>query len=243
MSRTASTYAETSSWKPESNDETQARWTVRTDRGDALSVRYCIMATGCLSTAREPEIPGLDTFKGAVYHTGRWPDGEIDFAGKRVGVVGAGSSGIQVAPMIAKSASRLYVFQRTPNFSIPARNTPTDPDRERQWKAVYPEKRRDARETTAGILYEYNTTPALSVSEEQRRIDFEARWRTGGVNFIRTYCDIMLDKAANDTAAEFVRIANPRDRQGRAHRREAAAAGSSHRRETDLHRYRLFPHL
>jgi cyclohexanone monooxygenase len=186
-------------------DETRARWTVRTDRGDALSVRYCIMASGCLSEAREPEIPGLEKFEGAVYHTGRWPHGEVDFTGKRVGVVGTGSSGIQVAPMLARSAGHLYVFQRTPNFSIPARNTPTDPDRERQWKTVYPQKRREARETTAGILYEYNTTPALSVSEEQRRIDFEARWRTGGVNFIRTYCDIMLDKAANDTAAEFVR--------------------------------------
>ena len=186
-------------------DETRARWTVRTDRGDALSVRYCIMATGCLSAAREPEIPGLYTFKGAVYHTGRWPHGEVDFTGKRVGVVGTGSSGIQVAPMLAKSASHLYVFQRTPNFSIPARNTPTDLYRERQWKAVYPEMHREARETTAGILYEYNTTPALSVSEEQRRNDFAARWRTGGVNFLRTYCDIMVDKSANDDDAEFVR--------------------------------------
>ena len=185
--------------------EDERRWTVTTDRGDVVRARYCIMATGCLSEARAPDIPGLETFKGAVYHTGRWPHEPINFSGKRVGVIGTGASGIQIVPMLAEAAEKVYVFQRTPNFSIPARNGPMDPAEERDWKAVYGAKRRQARETSAGILYDYNTISALSVSEQQRRADYEARWRKGGVNFVRTYADLSLDKAANDTAADFVR--------------------------------------
>ena len=186
-------------------DDASGRWQVRTDRGDRLDARYCIMATGCLSEARTPDIPGLASFGGEVYATGQWPHAHPDFTGKRVAVIGTGSSGIQVVPMLARQASHVFVMQRTPNFSIPARNAPTDAARERAWKATYAQKRQAARETTAGILYDYNDTNALSVSETQRTQDFEARWSKGGVNFIRTYCDIMLDKNANDTAADFVR--------------------------------------
>ena len=186
-------------------DETAQRWQVGTDKGDALSARFCIMATGCLSAARPPAIPGLDSFAGDIYYTSEWPHDSIDVTGKRVAVIGTGSSGIQVVPMLAAQASHLHVMQRTPNFSIPARNSQTDPVREKAWKQDYPQKRQQARETTAGILYDYNDTAALSVPEAQRQADFDARWRKGGVNFIRTYCDIMLDKKANDTAADFVR--------------------------------------
>ena len=186
-------------------DEDGALWSVTTDRGDAVRARYCIMATGCLSEAQAPQVPGLESFNGPVYHTGKWPDDPIDFASKRVGVVGTGSSGIQIVPMLAQAAGRLYVFQRTPNFSIPARNGPMDSEEQSNWKEVYDDKRRRARDTSAGILYDYNTTSALGVSQEQRRRDYEARWRKGGVNFVRTYADLALDKAANDTAADFVR--------------------------------------
>ena len=186
-------------------DEADMRWTVTTARGGIARARYCIMATGCLSEAQTPDIPGLARFEGAVYHTGRWPHEPIDLAGKRVGVVGAGASGIQLVPELAKAAAHLFVFQRTPNFSIPARNDPLDRNEEREWKAVYDDKRRQARDTPAGVLYDYNTIPALSVSEQQRRADYEARWRKGGANFVRTYADISLNKAANDTAADFVR--------------------------------------
>ncbi len=186
-------------------DETAACWHVGTNRGDRIAARYCIMATGCLSTARAPEIEGMADFKGRVLHTGLWPHEPVDLAGQRVGVIGTGSSGIQVTPALAAVAAHVTVFQRTPNFSIPARNAPTDRTREAAWKAEYPQKRAAARLTTAGILYDYNDIKALTVSEAERQTAYDARWQKGGVNFIRTFCDITLDQAANDTAADFVR--------------------------------------
>ena len=181
-------------------DDATGRWQLCTDRGDKLSACYCIMATGCLSQVRTPDISGLASFGGEVYATGQWPHAEPNFTGKRVAVIGTGSSGIQVVPMLARQASRVFVMQRTPNFSIPARNAPTDAAREQAWKGAYAQKRQAARETTAGIVYDYNDTKALSVSDTQRAQDFESRWSKGGVNFIRTFCDIMLDKQANATA-------------------------------------------
>ena len=116
-----------------------------------------------------------------------------------------GSSGIQTAPVVAQQAAELVVFQRTPNFSIPARNEPMDPEREQEWKARYHEHRANARNTTAGILYEYNDLKALEHPEKDRHGVFEAQWETGGVNFMRSFSDLMLDLDANDTAAKFVR--------------------------------------
>lgn len=179
-------------------------WTIGIGDGGTVQAQFTIMATGCLSTARAPEFPGIETFKGEIYHTGQWPHGPVDLSGKRVGLIGTGSSGIQVAPMIASAAEQLTVFQRTPNFIIPARNTPTDRAREQEWKAQYRSKREQARETTAGILYDYNDIKALSVSDEQRNAAYEARWNTGGVNFVRSFADLMLDTQANATAATFV---------------------------------------
>ena len=118
-------------------DEATSRWTVETDRGERVSARFCIMATGCLSTAQVPKLPGLDTFQGRRYHTGHWPHEGVDFTGQRVGVIGTGSSAIQSIPLIAEQAAHLYVFQRTPNFSVPARNAPLDPEFERRVKADY----------------------------------------------------------------------------------------------------------
>jgi cyclohexanone monooxygenase len=103
-------------------DRTAHRWEVRTDRGDVVSARHCVMATGCLSNARVPDFPGLDRFNGKTYHTGHWPHEGVDFTGKRVGVIGTGSSAIQAIPVIAQQAAHVTVFQRTPNFSIPSRN-------------------------------------------------------------------------------------------------------------------------
>ncbi len=186
-------------------DEAGGRWLVTTDRGDRVSARFCIMASGCLSTARAPELPGAESFKGRVLHTGHWPQEPVDLTGQRVGVIGTGSSGIQVFPALSETAGHLTVFQRTPNFSIPARNAPTEREREQAWKQQYAQKREAARETAAGILYDYNTISALEVSEPERVAAYTARWAKGGVNFIRTFADIMIDKRANDTAADFVR--------------------------------------
>jgi cyclohexanone monooxygenase len=186
-------------------DEARARWIVRTDRGETIAARYCVMATGCLSNARMPEIEGRDGFRGKTYHTGHWPHEGVDFTGLRVGVIGTGSSAIQAIPVIAEQAAHLTVFQRTPNYSIPARNGPMTSDYEREWKDSYDERRARAREARNGILANFNNVSALSVPEDDRRRNYEARWITGGTTFMASYNDLVTSKAANDTAAEFVR--------------------------------------
>jgi cyclohexanone monooxygenase len=186
-------------------DETRSRWDIRTDRGTRYSARYCVMATGCLSNARMPDIAGRDTFLGATYHTGHWPHEGVDLTGKRVAVIGTGSSAIQAIPVIAETASHVHVFQRTPNYSIPARNGPMTNDYERAWKDDYESRRAAARQTRNGILANFNNVSALEVGDEARRRQYEARWITGGTTFMASYNDLITSKAANDTAAEFVR--------------------------------------
>ena len=186
-------------------DEATHRWAVSTDRGDRVSAQFCVMATGCLSAAQVPDFKGLETFEGAWYHTGNWPHEGVDFTGQRVGVIGTGSSAIQSIPLIARQAAHLFVFQRTPNFSIPARNAPLDPEYERRWKANYAEHRRQARESRVGFVVERNDLSALEVSAEERLREYEGRWSRGGLGFNATFADLLTSKDANDTAAEFFR--------------------------------------
>ncbi|MBV1796711.1 NAD(P)/FAD-dependent oxidoreductase [Siccirubricoccus sp. G192] len=186
-------------------DEASGRWLVETDRGDRVSAQYCIMATGCLSAARMPEIPGIESFAGGIYHTGHWPHAGVDFTGQRVAVIGTGSSAIQAIPVIAAQAAHLHVFQRTPNFSIPSRNQPMDAAYEALWKTDYAARRRQAREMRTGILYPLNEQSALEVSPEERQREYEGRWETGGTAFMAAFKDLATSQAANDTAADFVR--------------------------------------
>jgi cyclohexanone monooxygenase len=186
-------------------DEGTSRWSVQTDRGDRVAARFCIMATGCLSTAQVPRFEGLETFQGAWYHTGHWPHQGVDFTGQRVGVIGTGSSAIQSIPIIARQAEHLFVFQRTPNFSVPARNAPLDPDYERRVKSSYPDYRRQARESRIGFVVERREQSALAVQPEERHREYEARWSRGGLGFTSIFEDLLTDKDANDTAAEFFR--------------------------------------
>src|SRR5215472_2135904 len=186
-------------------DETTNRWLVRTDRGHEVSARFCIMGTGCLSTTQQPKFKGLESFKGTWYHTGRWPHEGVDFTGQRVAVIGTGSSAIQSIPLIAEQAAQLWVFQRTANFSIPAHNRPLDPDYERRVKAEYPEFRQRARESRIGFVVPVNDKPALSLPEEERRAEYEARWQRGGLGFGFSFNDLLVDEKANETAAEFFR--------------------------------------
>jgi cyclohexanone monooxygenase len=186
-------------------DEAAERWLVRTDRGDAVSAQFCVMATGCLSTARVPDFPGLETFQGRTYHTGAWPHEPVDLKGQRVGVIGTGSSAIQAIPLLVRQAGHLVVFQRTPNYSVPAHNHPLTPEFQRAWKATYDEHRRRATETRNGILTSPNDVPALAVDEEERQRVYEARWQAGGIPFMAAFNDLILSEEANDTAAEFVR--------------------------------------
>ena len=186
-------------------DEAAERWTVTTDKGEVVSARHCVMATGCLSAARLPDIKGIAAFQGETYHTGYWPHGKVDFAGKRVAVIGTGSSAIQAIPVIAAEAAQVTVFQRTPNFSIPSRNAPMDEAYEQSWKSDYAAKRQQARMMRTGILYHINPLSALEVDEATRQAEYERRWETGGTAFMGAFGDLILNKASNDTAAEFVR--------------------------------------
>ncbi|MBL6751057.1 MAG: NAD(P)/FAD-dependent oxidoreductase [Nevskia sp.] len=187
-------------------DEVARRWRVETDRGEAVMARFCIMATGCLTAAAVvPEIPGLGDFKGRWLHTGNWPKQPVDLAGRRVGVIGTGSSGIQVIPAIAPEVAQLCVFQRTPSFSVPARNAPLDPARMAELKAGYAQRRAANLQSAAGYVYDPNFQSALEVDDAQRQAEYEARWRKGGAGFLVAYKDLLLNQAANDTAAGFVR--------------------------------------
>ena len=184
-------------------DESADRWTLRTEHGDAVVARFCVMATGALSAARVPEFEGLDSFKGEWHHTGAWPHEEVDFTGRRVAVIGTGSSGIQAIPVIAAQAEHLTVFQRTPSYTIPAWNAPLEDELQRAWKAHYAEHRARAREV--GTLYEFTDRAASQADAAQREQEYERRWRHGGVNFLHSFNDLMVDKASNDTIADFVR--------------------------------------
>jgi cyclohexanone monooxygenase len=187
-------------------DERANVWLVTASDGKTVTAKYVVLATGCLSNARMPDINGLSDFKGKVYHTGHWPHEQIDFTGLRVGVIGTGSSAIQSVPVIAAQAKHLTVFQRTANFSIPARNTALTPEERNAFRSNYPEIRRIAREEMRnGIVQELPDRGALDDGDNARRARYEARWARGGLTFMGVYNNLVLDKAANDTAADFVR--------------------------------------
>ncbi len=184
-------------------DPARERWVVRTDAGAVFSGAHLIMASGSLSVPRLPDIPGIQDFKGKVFHTGSWPHEGVDLTGLRVGVVGTGSSGIQAIPQIARQAAQLTVFQRTANFSIPAWNAPLTPQQQQEFKAAYREHRARAREV--GTLYEFSAKGALDVDARQREAEYQRRWDKGGVNFVHSFNDLMVNKASNDTISDFVR--------------------------------------
>jgi len=178
-------------------DEAANRWHVTTEAGEQLTAKFLITAVGCLSSANVPDIPGLESFTGRWYHTGQWPHDGVDFTGKRVGLVGTGSTGIQATPVIAATAAHLAVFQRTPNFSVPARNGPMADEFQREVKANYGEIRRKMRATTNGHPYSISGRSALEVAAEERQALYEAAWEQGGLQFRATFQDLT---AANDTA-------------------------------------------
>ena len=187
-------------------DEAANQWSVTLSDGGSAYARYLVLATGCLSNARTPDFKGLAEFEGQLYHTGHWPHQGVDFTGQRVGVIGTGSSAIQSVPVIAEEASHLTVFQRTANFSIPARNGALTAQARQQWRKDYAELRRRAREETRnGIVTEMPDRGALDDGDNVRRAKYEQRWRRGGLTFMLVYNNLALEKAANDTAADFVR--------------------------------------
>ncbi len=191
-------------------DETEARWLVTTNHGERISARYCIMATGCLSAPKQIDIPGLEQYRGETYFTAYWPHDGVDFTGKRVGVIGTGSSGIQSIPIIAEQAKHLTVFQRTPNYSIPARNGPMTDEQQNKVKANYAELRHRQYNDWIGLVGGIEPVPtkignALDATPEERQAEYEYRWNLGGLYLYTSYQDLFSNPEANETVAEFVR--------------------------------------
>lgn len=187
-------------------DEKTNRWHIQTEDGERASAQFLISGVGCLSTANVPDIKGLENFAGDWYHTGKWPHEGVDFAGKRVGLIGTGSTGIQATPVIAAQADHLTIFQRTPNFSVPARNEPLTPDLQKDIKTNYDEMWKKARGGHGGFPYTPTTRSALEYPEDERTAIYEEIWQEGGFKFLwGSFADIMVNKEANNTAADFIR--------------------------------------
>jgi cation diffusion facilitator CzcD-associated flavoprotein CzcO len=184
-------------------DEDTLRWTVTTDAAEVVTARFCVMATGPLSAALTPDFPGLRTFAGEVYHTAHWPHQPVDFTGRRVAVIGTGSSGIQSVPIIAEKAGQLHVFQRTPNYSVPAGNRPLTDQDVTAYKANYDERRRLSWRSGGGSPHIVHPQRTMEATVDERREAFEKRWELGGVLFSKTFSDQMTDMAANEEARKF----------------------------------------
>ncbi len=186
-------------------DDAAKLWRVRTDDGAETSCRHYVMASGCLSMPKEVDIPGTDRYSGEVYFTSRWPHEGVDFTGKRVAVIGTGSSAVQSIPIIAEQAAHLTVFQRTPAYCIPARNGPAPADALEALAADRDGYREAARWSQAGVPIHGEVLPAAQVPEEERRAKFEAGWERGGLFTINIFADQLVNPAANEIVAEMIR--------------------------------------
>ena len=198
-------------------DEASKQWYVTTDNSGKvsakysaklstkLSAKYCIMATGVLSAANKPEFPGMDSFNGPIYHTGEWPHEPVDFRGKRVGIIGTGSSAIQAIPLIAEQADHLTVFQRTPNFSVPAYNKLLEPDYVKGIKENYKALRERGKQQFTAFDTQSNEKAATEMSPEEIKAELNKRWEMGGLNFYGGFADFLVNKETNDLIADFVR--------------------------------------
>lgn len=186
-------------------DETAGLWALTCDDGRRYRARYVVMATGCLSQPRLPEIPGLDTFRGRILQTSRWPVEGAQFDGERVGVIGTGSSGIQSIPIIAEQAAELTVFQRTPNFSVPALNKPLDPAARQALMDNYPPFRQALRTSFTSLIANETPQPsALELEPVAREKRYREAWDEGGIRLMFCISDAITSKPANDTLVSFL---------------------------------------
>ncbi|MFC6282694.1 MULTISPECIES: flavin-containing monooxygenase [Polaromonas] len=186
-------------------DEERQLWTVETDRGERYEAPFCIMATGPLSVPKVPDIPGVEKFKGRLLHAARWPHEPVSFAGLRVGVIGTGSTGIQIVQDVGPQAGELFVFQRTPSFTMPMRNVPLTQEYVSEVKRNYAGIREAARNSTVGGTRPQSTRAFFSVTPEQRQSLLEDAWKQGGLAMLGTFGDLMVNQEANEHVAEFVR--------------------------------------
>jgi cation diffusion facilitator CzcD-associated flavoprotein CzcO len=180
-------------------------WEVTSDDGSVRRCRWLVTAVGCLSAANVPDIPGLDDFGGQWHHTGQWPHDGVDVTGQRVGIVGTGSTGIQAVPVLAEGAGHLTVFQRTANYSVPARNAPLSEAEMTETKAHYPEIRRVQRSTTNGHPFAVADVDALALPDGERRAVYERAWERGGLRFRAAVKDVLTDPAVNESMSDFIR--------------------------------------
>jgi cation diffusion facilitator CzcD-associated flavoprotein CzcO len=186
-------------------DAEHHRWIVETGSGETYRTTAMVWATGVLSAQQMPDIPGIDAFAGVAVHTGAWPREGVGVAGKTVGVVGTGSSGVQIIPELAREAQRLVVFQRTANHVVPANNGAIDDAFKAQLRATAPERRAAARTTASGLWMQGNATKAHEVDDDERREIYERHWAMGGFGMLRAFSDLMTDEEAARTADAFVR--------------------------------------
>ncbi len=188
-------------------DEARGLWEVQLSSGEVVCAQFFILGSGNLSTPRVPDIPGLEHFKGTWYHSSRWPAEGVDFTGKRVAIIGTGSTGIQIIPIVAQQADHLFVFQRSPNFVIPAQNKRLDEGFVRDYKARYPQMRITAQESQYGMAdLPVPKKSALEVTPQEREERYESLWEFGShTTFMTAFNDLLINQQANDTAADFVR--------------------------------------
>ena len=186
-------------------DEARALWVLRTDRGETWEAPYCVMATGPLSVPKEPDIPGVKRFKGRLLHAAKWPHEPVSYEGQRVGVIGTGSTGIQIVQEIGPKAGHLFVFQRTPSFTMPMRNVDLDAEYVAEVKRHYAGIREAARNSAVGGTRPQSTRAFFSVTRAQRQALLEDAWKQGGLAMLGTFSDLMLNEEANEQVAEFVR--------------------------------------
>ncbi|MFB6170930.1 MAG: flavin-containing monooxygenase [Haloarculaceae archaeon] len=186
-------------------DQERGTWAVTTDDGDRVTARFFVTAVGCLSDPFVPDFDGLDTFDGEWYHTARWPHDGVDLDGERVGVVGTGSTGIQLIPVVADRAGHLTVFQRTPNYAVPAQNRPLEPGEYEDIKERYDEIWAQARETSLGMPIPYKHDSVEDLTDAEVEAALEERWQKGGFWFTRTFEDLLTNEATNEVVAEFIR--------------------------------------
>jgi cation diffusion facilitator CzcD-associated flavoprotein CzcO len=186
-------------------DEAANLWHVTTEQGERHAARFLITAVGCLSTANIPAIPGLDDFAGRWVHTGHWPHEGVDFSGQRVGQIGTGSTGIQAAPVIAAQAAHLTVFQRTANYSVPARNGPLSAEFKRWVRENFAEIRRTMHGTTNGHPFTIEDRSVHEVDADELRAILERQWEKGGLQFRAAFRDVLTDRSANDRLADFIK--------------------------------------
>ncbi len=187
-------------------DEKTNHWEVRTDKGDVVNAKYLIAAVGSLSSTNIPKFKGLESFEGKCYHTSQWPHEGVDFTGKRVGVIGTGATAVQAIPEIAQQAKHLTVFQRTPNFCVPARNGKVDPEVTKARKARYDEVVNNIRNSFFGFELSFITQSVLEATPEEREKQFDRMWDEGGFAFwLANYQDMFFDQKANDVIADYLK--------------------------------------